>query len=69
MRAALLMLLCALALPAKTFYLTVAGLGGEPEYEQRFAGWAKDLENAEKAGGGLTPRSLRSSGRRRPRPR
>jgi hypothetical protein len=36
-----------LALPvlhADTFYLTVAGLGGEPEYEQRFTGWAKDLD-------------------------
>ena len=25
---------------AETFYLTVAGLGGEQEYEQRFTGWA-----------------------------
>jgi hypothetical protein len=32
------------ALHADTFYLTVAGLGGEPEYEQRFTGWAKDLD-------------------------
>ena len=31
-------------LHAETFYLTVAGLGGEPEYEQRFSGWAKDLD-------------------------
>ena len=31
-------------LRAETFYLTVAGLGGEPEYEQRFTGWAKDLD-------------------------
>jgi len=29
---------------AETFYLTVAGLGGEQEYEQRFTGWAKELE-------------------------
>ncbi len=29
---------------AETFYLTVAGLGGEQEYEQRFSGWAKELE-------------------------
>lgn len=28
---------------ATTFYLTVAGVGGEPEYAQRFEGWAKDL--------------------------
>ena len=32
------------ALRAETFYLTVAGLGGEPEYEQRFSGWAKDID-------------------------
>ena len=31
-------------LHADTFYLTVAGLGGEPEYDQRFSGWAKDLD-------------------------
>jgi hypothetical protein len=29
---------------ADTFYFTVAGLGGEPEYDQRFTGWAKDLD-------------------------
>lgn len=39
-------LLCLLApaLRAETFYVTIAGLGGEPEYEQRFQGWAKDLD-------------------------
>lgn len=31
-------------LGAATHYVTVAGLGGEPEYEQRFSGWAKDLD-------------------------
>jgi len=34
----------ACAAQADTFYLTVSGLGGEPEYEQRFSGWAKELE-------------------------
>ena len=34
---------------ASTFYLTIAGLGGEPEYEQRFTGWAKDAEKLLKA--------------------
>ncbi len=29
---------------ATTFYVTVAGLGGEQEYEQRFSGWAKELQ-------------------------
>ena len=31
-------------LHASTYYLAVAGLGGEPEYDQRFGGWAADLE-------------------------
>ena len=29
---------------AETFYLTIAGLGGEAEYEQRFTAWAADLD-------------------------
>lgn len=33
-----------------TFYLTVAGLGGEPEYEQRFASLAKETEKLLKTG-------------------
>jgi len=37
------------ALHATTFYVTIAGLGGEPEYEQRFSGWAKDIDKALKA--------------------
>jgi len=28
---------------AESFYLNVAGLGGEEQYEQRFSGWASDL--------------------------
>lgn len=40
----LLLLAGALALPATTFYVTVAGLGGEPDYEQRFASWASTLD-------------------------
>lgn len=41
----LLLLVAAAAVSAQatSFYLTVAGLGGEPEYEQRFAGWASDI--------------------------
>ena len=30
---------------AATFYVTVAGLGGEPDYEQRFAQWASELDS------------------------
>ena len=40
-----------LSLQATTFYVTIAGLGGEPEYEQRFGGWAKDLDKLLKASG------------------
>ena len=36
---------------ASTFYLTVAGLGGEPEYDQRFGGWASDIEKLLKEAG------------------
>src|SRR5438094_52345 len=43
---ATLLLASASLLHATTFYVTVAGLGGEPEYEQRFSGWAKDIDKA-----------------------
>lgn len=29
---------------ARSVFVIVAGLGGEPDYEQRFAGWARDLK-------------------------
>ena len=49
----LLGLLVALAAScsATTYFLTVAGLGGEPEYEQRFSGWAKDVDKSLKGMG------------------
>ena len=34
---------------ADSFFLIVSGLGGEPEYEQRFSGWAKDLDKIARA--------------------
>jgi hypothetical protein len=40
----ILLLLGAAAMRADTFYLTIAGLGGEAEYEQRFSGWASELD-------------------------
>src|ERR1700728_4168488 len=50
-RAALIALFCAVvagfcAHPAQAapYYVTVAGLGGEPDYEQRFTALAKDLD-------------------------
>lgn len=44
-RLAWLALLLAASLPSRAavFYITVAGLGGEPDYEQRFTANAKDL--------------------------
>jgi len=42
----LALLLTAASLPASTYYLTVSGLGGEPDYEQHFSMWAKDIEKA-----------------------
>jgi hypothetical protein len=44
---------CALALQARAavYYVTVAGLGGEPDYEQRFTAAAKDLDKVFKAAG------------------
>ena len=33
------------------YYVTVAGLGGEPDYEQRFTAIAKDLDKVFKASG------------------
>jgi hypothetical protein len=35
---------CALPLHAATYYVIVAGLGGEPDYEQRFTSAARDLD-------------------------
>jgi hypothetical protein len=46
----LTLLLTAASLPAATYYVTVTGLGGEPDYEQHFAMWAKDIEKALKTG-------------------
>ena len=43
LRVTALALLPALTAPAATYYLTVSGLGGEPDYEQRFKMWAEDI--------------------------
>jgi hypothetical protein len=37
-------LLAGISLRAESFYITLAGLGGEAEYDQRFTGWAKDID-------------------------
>ena len=46
------MLLLPISLRATTYYLTIAGLGGEPDYEQRFAMWAGEIEAILKSTGG-----------------
>lgn len=46
-----LLLMTAGLLPGTTFYLTIAGLGGEPEYETRFASWTKDIDKLVRAQG------------------
>jgi len=43
--------LSALPMQAASYYVTVAGLGGEPDYEQRFTALAKDLDKLLKASG------------------
>ncbi len=44
-------LLCAIPARAGVYYVTVAGLGGEPDYEQEFTSLATDLDRLLKASG------------------
>jgi hypothetical protein len=46
------LLLAAAPLHASVYYVTVAGLGGEPDYEQRFTETAKDLDRTFRASTG-----------------
>ncbi|MBV9154799.1 MAG: caspase family protein [Acidobacteriaceae bacterium] len=50
-RSLVLLLGFALTAPAGSYYLTVAGLGGTPEYETQFAKWAADLDHELRANG------------------
>jgi len=50
MKACLILLLTCVSLPAANYFVTVAGLGGEPEYDTQFAKWAQDLERELKTG-------------------
>ena len=45
-------LLAAISAPAATYYVTISGLGGEPDYVQRFKGWADDIDSSLKKAGG-----------------
>jgi hypothetical protein len=51
-RLAGLVFLGALSAQATTFYVTLSGLGGEPDYDQRFKGWANDIDASLKKAGG-----------------
>jgi len=44
MKTLLLFMCAAVSLQAADYYVTVAGLGGDPDYEARFVKWAQDLE-------------------------
>ncbi len=46
-----LMLAGALAAHATTYCVTIAGLGGEPDYEQHFSSWANEIDKTLKGGG------------------
>lgn len=56
MKTLAMLLLAALSAPAATgavtYYLTIAGLGGEPDYAQRFKMWADDIDGSLKKAGG-----------------
>jgi len=45
MKTCLLLLWASLNLSAADYFVTVAGLGGAPEYETQFTKWAQDLEH------------------------
>jgi len=47
-----LLLAAALSGQAATFYVTLSGLGGEPDYDQRFKMWAEDIDSSLKKAGG-----------------
>ncbi|MBV9746295.1 MAG: caspase family protein [Acidobacteriia bacterium] len=52
LRAAALLLGIGFCAHAATFYVTISGLGGEPDYEQRFKMWAEDIDTSLKRAGG-----------------
>ena len=56
---ALLLLARALPLPRRPlFYVTISGLGGEPDYDQRFKMWAEDIDSEPQEGAAATPTSI-----------
>ena len=51
LRSLAVLLISALTMQGATYYLTVAGLGGTPEYEAQFTKWATDLDHELRANG------------------
>jgi hypothetical protein len=51
-RTSLLLALAPALVSAKTFYVTIAGLGGDADYEQRFEGLAAEADKSLRAPGG-----------------
>jgi len=49
MRLLLLGVVCALTMQAATHYITIAGLGGEADFDQRFTGWAQTIDQVLRA--------------------
>ena len=45
LRTILLLITAALSAQAATYYVTVAGLGGEPDYDSQFTKWASELQH------------------------
>jgi Peptidase C13 family len=52
MRFPIILLAAAWSLHAASFYITLSGLGGEPDYDQRFKMWAEDIDSSLKKAGG-----------------
>jgi hypothetical protein len=70
LRIAGLLFCAALCAPAATFYVTVSGIGGEPDYDQRFKMWAEDIDaSLKKAGGDATVITLQGPTREQLRTR
>jgi hypothetical protein len=51
LRLAALLILAVLSLPGATYYVTVVGLGGSPEYETQFTQWATEADRELRANG------------------
>lgn len=51
MRVLIVLLMAALSTPAASYFVTIAGLGGAPEYDKQFADWAAEFDHQFKTNG------------------